>query len=65
MPYIGGWVLQRDDGAFVADMSKSTSGSSYTKNVAKAQLFNTRDEAVSASCVENERPVPLYEMFGQ
>jgi hypothetical protein len=56
------FVIQRVDGAFVADMRKSTTGSSYTKNVMLAQLFDSKETA-QANCCDNERPVSLDSLF--
>ncbi len=52
------YVLKRMDqgGGYV---SKPGSRSSYTRNVAQAQKYSTREEAEGNRCVENEIIVPL------
>ena len=58
------YVLRRiPDGAYVADMRKSTTGGSYTKSLEVAETFPTREAAVLASC-GNERAVSVDEIMG-
>lgn len=61
---MNGWVLVRsDDGAFVADMRKSTSGSSYTRNILKAKVYPSWEAADRDRCPGNETPVNIEEIF--
>lgn len=61
------WVLKRtEDGLYVAKPEiVQLSGNSYTRHLMHAKKFNTREEAVADSCVENERPIQIdpYEYF--
>jgi hypothetical protein len=55
------YVLRRtSDGAYVAQPG---SASSYTRKLEHAQTFSTRDDAVKASCPENERPVDVWALM--
>ena len=53
------FIIKRDDGAMVADMRLSTTGSSYTRNLQQAKLFTTREEAERDRCPGNERVVDI------
>lgn len=48
------YVIKRDDGAYVADMRKSVNGSSYTRDIRKAQKFEKREHAEAHLCPGNE-----------
>jgi hypothetical protein len=48
-----------ETGKYVA---KPGSARSYTTKVENAQTFETREQAVKDSCVENETPVPAPRM---
>jgi hypothetical protein len=52
------WVLKRTSqgGGWVA---KPGSRCSYTLNLENAQKFNSSEEAVQNSCIENEKPENL------
>lgn len=51
------WVLRRTKGA--GWVAKAGSRGSYTLNLENAQKFNTSEEAVQNSCIENEKPENL------
>lgn len=61
------WVLKRiEDGKFVSKPEIiAMTGKSYTLSLRNAKKFNNREEAVSASCIENEVPVQIdpYDYF--
>lgn len=61
------WVVQRiNDGKFVAKPEIiSMTGSSYTRSLKNAAKFKSKKDAITNSCVENERPVKIdpYEYF--
>jgi len=44
---------------FVADMTKSRTGKSYTRNVFAAKLFKSEEQAKRDICPVNERVVRL------
>lgn len=44
---------------FVADMTKSRTGKSYTRNVFEAKLFETEEQAKRDICPVNERVARL------
>ena len=54
------FVLVRTDGYFVA---VSGYGHSYTKDITKARLFRTRDEAEVDRCVDSEVVRELMSFF--
>lgn len=58
-----GFILVRDDGAFVADMRKSTSGGSYTRDVLKAKVYPTKEAAEADRCPGNETARSLAGLF--
>lgn len=60
---MNGYVLRRTDGAYVADMSKNPTGSSYTNKLQHAQVFHTREAAERNRCIENETVVALEEIL--
>jgi len=49
------FVLRRtSDGKFVADMRKSRDGSSYTRDLLQARIFDTKEAAEHDRCPGNE-----------
>lgn len=49
------YVLRRtSDGKFVADTQKSRDGSSYTRDLLQARIFDTREQADRDRCPGNE-----------
>jgi len=50
MSYI---LIRKSDGKMVA---KSGMENSYTTSIFNAQLFETREQAINNSCIENEYP---------
>ena len=61
------WVLRRiEDGKFVAKTEFiRITGSRYTSSLRNAKKFNNKEEAVAASCIENEAPIQIdpYDYF--
>ncbi len=55
------YLIQRIDGALVADMKKSKTGSSYTIDIRQAMRYTTRERAENQLCPENERIITLDE----
>ena len=55
------YLIQRIDGALVADMKKSKTGSSYTTDIRQAVHYTTRERAENQLCPENERIITLDE----
>lgn len=53
------YLIMRDDGALVADMRKSRTGSSYTHDIRQAMLYQTRESAERNTCPGNERVVSM------
>lgn len=51
MPYV---IKRTPDGRYVADMTKSKTGSSYTPDLRQARLYSTRDQANNDRCPGNE-----------
>lgn len=51
MPY----VIRKDGGMFVADMRKSRTGGSYTRDLMVARIYPTEAAAEADRCPENER----------
>ena len=58
------YLIMRDDGALVADTRKSTTGSSYTKDIRQAQRYTSKEQAQRDLCPENERIITLTEWLG-
>ena len=58
-----GFIIVRDDGAFVADMRLSETGSSYTRSLQKARVYQTRNAADTNRCPGNERVVAVEELL--
>ena len=56
------YVIQRNDGAFVA---RKGSTSSYVSNLQYARTFATREEAERDRCPENERVVSVWQVMGR
>lgn len=52
------YVVVRNDGWFVADMRKNPTGSSYTRNILYARVYDSKREA-ERDCCGNESVVPL------
>lgn len=49
------YVLKRtSDSRYVADMSKSRTGSSYTPDIRQAKFYPSREAANADRCPENE-----------
>ena len=46
-------IVRNEDGAYVADMQRSTTGSSYTNNLKVARIFEDYGTA-KANCCGNE-----------
>jgi hypothetical protein len=60
------YVLKNSEtGRYVADMSKSTTGSSYTPDIRKAKLYPTREAANGDRCPGNEYAVSVREEMGE
>lgn len=61
------WVLKRkEDDKYVAkDFIRSISGSSYTKSLRDAKKYDSKEQAIIDSCVENEVPIQIdpYDYF--
>ena len=57
------YILRRTDqgGGYVAP---SGSKSSYTTIPTRAKRYETKEQAIADSCIENEVPVNLYEILG-
>mgnify|MGYP001559554047 CR=1 FL=1 len=53
------YILIRTDGAFVADMQKTRTGSSYTNKLQWAKVYATKEAAERDSCPGNEHAVPI------
>lgn len=53
-----GYLIMRNDGAYVADMQRSTTGSSYTNSLKVARIFKDYGTA-KAQCCGNEHVVTL------
>ena len=58
------YLIIRDDGALVADMRKSTTGSSYTRDIRQAQRYTSKEQAQNDLCPANERIITLAEWLG-
>ena len=58
------YVIQRTDGAFVADMRLSH-GASYTRDLCRAAMFCTRESAERDLCPENERIVDAHSLLNK
>jgi hypothetical protein len=56
------YVLQRDDGKYVAPPGQEHS---YTSKLEQAQTFRTAEEADRNRCPENERVVPVSSLLRQ
>jgi hypothetical protein len=58
------YVIQKTNGEYVRDMRHATpvDGSSYTRTVRQARLFNSLEDARSASC-SNERAVSVESLL--
>lgn len=56
---ISGYLLQREDGAYVARVDVNPTGGSYTRSLRYARVYATRDHAEADRCVENERIIQL------
>ena len=56
------WIIKKTDGrgGYVA---RPGSASSYTRDLAKAQRFPTREAAERERCLENEQVVDLRDYF--
>ena len=59
------YLVIRNDGALVANMRKSKTGSSYTRDIRQAEHYTTRKQAQRDCCVENERVISLAEWLEQ
>ncbi len=59
------YVLQRVGGAFVADMSRSRRGGSYTWDLREAKTFITRESAEHERCPGNEVVVELHALLSE
>jgi hypothetical protein len=59
------YVNVRTDGAFVADMALSTTGSSYTRDITKAKIYHSLEAAQRDCCAENERSIPMDAFFAR
>ena len=62
---MSGYLIVRDDGAYVADMRLSPTGSSYTNNLKVARIFKDYGTAKAQCCgneyvatVESQLPQP-------
>ncbi len=58
---MSGWVLRRTDGAFVSPPGRA---SSYTRDLTRARIFGTEEQADRERCVENERAVRVEDCLG-
>lgn len=58
-----GFVIVRSDGAFVADMKKSTTGGSYTKYLQYAKVYPSHEASERDLCVGNERIADLNDLL--
>lgn len=58
------YVLRRtSDGRFVADMSKSRDGQSYTRDLLQARIFGTKEQADRDRCRGNEVAVRVESLL--
>ena len=57
------YVIKRSDGAFVADMRKSATGSSYTNKLQFAKVFATAEDADRNRCPGNEYVVNVNDLM--
>lgn len=53
------YLVQRNDGAYVARVAVNPTGSSYTRSLKYARVYATREQAEGDRCGENERVVSV------
>jgi hypothetical protein len=58
------YIIIREDGAFVSDPHSNGTGGSYTRNLQKARVYESRESAERDRCPGNESVSTVEEQVG-